>query len=248
MTHTFYFFLIMIALYIGAFLTGTWRRHTSEKLLLAAGALLNAGFLVDHAAIEGAFLWNSVVDPAFFIPLVLALLLLLLPGGKNISRPAMGLAFLLLIAAVLFAAFYPKGIIPPAANKSGVLPFLFSFSESCAYSLFALSGVLAIGSSTGERPNWTVRRLVVLGFISFSIAQVVGAIWSFLGWGHPFMWVSRHLDSAVVWLIYAALIHVRFLSSFTIPERWLTTAGALLAIYIAYSHLLFEMGMPRIGG
>jgi hypothetical protein len=62
------------------------------------------------------------------------------------------------------------------------------------------------------------------------------------------MWGSRHLSSAAVWLFYGALIHMRLLSSFVIPERWLAVFGGSLAVYIAYSHLVFEMGIQRIGG
>jgi hypothetical protein len=248
MTHTLYFFLFMMALYAGALLMHICRRHTGGQFLLATGILLNLIFLIDHAVITGVFVWNALVDPVFFLPFVIALLILILPDSRNMPRPAVGSALLLLIAATLFAAFYPKGIIPPAANKSGISPFLFFVFENCAYALFGLSGVLAAVLSDNRALARTVRRLLVLGFISFSIAQVVGGIWSFLGWGHPFMWGSRHLSSAVVWLIYAALIHMRFASSFIIPERWFTTAGGLLSLYIVYSHLIFEMGIRRVGG
>lgn len=248
MTHAFYFFLIIITLYVGAFLMYIRRHYAITKILVAAGALLNAGFLIDHAAITGIFIWNSLVDPAFFIPFVIALLVLLLPDTRNISCWNISLPFLFLIAWTFFATFYPKGIIPPAANKTGIYPFLFLFFENCAYALFGLSGILTIASFNNEGFAKTVRRLVVLGFVSFSVAQVVGAMWSFLGWGHPFMWGPRHLSSAAVWLIYAALIHIRFLSSFTISERWLTMASGLFATYIVYSHLVFEMGIPRVGG
>jgi hypothetical protein len=92
MTHTVYFFLIMIALYVGAFLMDTWHRHTAGRPLLAAGALLNAVFLIDHAAVPGVFVWNALVDQSFFIPLVLALLILLLPGRKSMSFRTRSLA------------------------------------------------------------------------------------------------------------------------------------------------------------
>lgn len=247
MTHTFYFFLVMIALYIGGYLMHAWQRYKAGKALVAVGAFLNASFLIDHATIAGFFIWNALVDPVFFIPFVIALTLLLLPDTGNLSRRTLGLAFLFLVAATLFAALYPKGVIPPAANKTGISPFLFFVFENCAYALFGLSGILTLASSGNDGSARTVRPLVVLGFVSFSLAQVVGALWSFLGWGHPFMWGSRHLSSATVWLIYSALIHMRFLSSFVLSEHRLTTASGLLTLYIAYSHLISEMGIPRVG-
>jgi ABC-type transport system involved in cytochrome c biogenesis permease subunit len=247
MTHTLYFFLIMIVLYIVAFVMHARRRHATGRVLVAIGAFLNMSFLIQHATITGIFIWNALVDPVFFIPFVVALLVFLLPDTKDISQRTLAPAFLFLVASTLFAAFYPKGAMVPAANKTGVCPFLFFFFENCSYAFFGLSGILSITSSGDGRSLKMVRRLVVLGFVSFSVAQVVGAMWSFLGWGHPFMWGSRHLSSAAIWLIYAALIHLRFLGSFIISERRLTMATALIAMYIAYSHLIFEMGMPRLG-
>jgi hypothetical protein len=247
MTHTVCFFLAIIALYVGACLLHIWQHRKTGKVLLALGASLNAAFLIDHSTITGFFVWNALVDPVFFIPFVIAMLLLLLPGANNMPRWSLVLAFLYLVATTLFAALYPKGVIPPAANKTGLTPFLFFFFENCAYALFGLSGILTVASSGIEGSTKMIRRLVILGFVSFSIAQVVGALWSFLGWGHAFMWGSRHLSSAAVWLVYAAVIHMRFLSSFVISERGLTMASGLFTLYIAYSHLLFEMGIPRAG-
>lgn len=229
----------------------SWRmrvrgRQAAAKAILAAGALLNALFLIDHAVVSRVLIGNSLFDPPFFIPLLLAAVLLAI-GRADLPRRATAMTFLLLAGATVFAAFYPKGIIPPAANKTGAWPFLFFLFENLAYVLFAVSGALAAGARWEPSMIRRVRRLVILGFISFSIAQVVGAAWSFLGWGHPFMWGSRHMTSAAVWLFYAALIHMRFLRSFAIPERWLTASAGLLAVWVAYSHLVLEMSIQRIG-
>lgn len=247
MTITQLIFPLLAVLYLISWRMHAMGRQASAKAILAAGALLNALFLLDHAVVSGVLIGNSLLDPPFFIPLAVAVTLL--AGGiPDPPRRSAALAFLLLAAAAVFAALYPRGIIPPAANKTGTWPFLFFFFENCAYALFAVSGALAAGARWEPSTVRRVRRLVILGFISFSIAQVVGAAWSFLGWGHPFMWGSRHLTSAAVWLFYAALVHLRFLRAFAVPERWLTAAGALLAVFVAYSHLVLEMGIQRIGG
>ncbi len=248
MTHSTPFFLILVFLYAAACLLywGGWFRM--GRGFLVAAALLNAFFLIHHSVITGVFIGNALLDPPFFIPFAIAVILIIIPVPKDMTVRAMGLALVFLISIVLFAAYYPKGIIPPAPNKSGIWSFLFFLTENCAYALFGLSGILVVLSGSGKGMGRTVRRLVIIGFISFSIAQVVGAYWSFLGWGHPFMWGSRHISSASVWLIYAALIHMRFLNSFIIPERWLTAAGGAFSMYIVYSHLVFEMGIHRVGG
>ena len=247
MTHTLHFFLFMIVLYCGALLAHLGGRSKVAENLLAAGALMNGVFLIQHSVITGVFVVNALVDQVFFIPFMMALVLLILLKKKNLPSKTMNAAFLLLIAAALFAACYPKGIIPPAPNKGGAWAFLFFLSENGAYVCFGLSAAIAVFSSLDKHAAATVRQLVVMGFLLFSFAQVTGAMWSFLGWGHPFMWGGRHLSSAAVWLMYIALIHIRYQPSFVIKERWLTLAGGLLAMAIVYSHLVLEMGIHRIG-
>lgn len=248
MTHTTWFFWLIAVLYAFSLLSCLWGRSRPCSVFLVLGALLNAAFLIRHASFTGVFVWNSLVDSVFFIPFTVVAAILFLAAKRKHPCRGISPAIVFLLATVIFAAFYPKGVIPPAANKTGVWPFLFFVFENAAYGLFGLSALLALSFSKEEILMKTLHRTIVTGFIFFSIAQVVGALWSFLGWGHPFMWGSRHLSSAAVWLFYAAMIHMRLLSSFVVPERWLAVAGGSLAVYIAYSHLVFEMGLERIGG
>jgi ABC-type transport system involved in cytochrome c biogenesis permease subunit len=248
MTVNAFYFLVIMGIYLGAFLLYSRQRMAWGNVLMIMGILGNVAFLFQHACVGEILVGNALVDPPFFIPLIIAVALLLIPEIKAVSKLSLGLSFALLMAVIFFAFLYPKGVIPPAPNKSGLWPFLFFLFENTAYAIFGLSLVLSIVLKDRIVLSKAIRRFIVLGFISFSIAQVVGAIWAFLGWGHPFMWGPRHLSSATVWLIYAAVIHMRFISSFIIPERWLVIWGGLLSLYIVYSHLIFEMGIPRVGG
>ena len=247
MTHSSWFFPLVTACFAAAFLAHLRHCARGARTLLAMGILLNAAFLIHHSVIAGAFIANALVDPVFFIPFIIALVLILLLNRSGLAPGTMTGAFLLLIAAALFAVFYPKGIIPPAPNKSGIWAFLFFLSENCAYALFGVSAALSVWPADNGRMITVVRRLVILGFLLFSMAQVTGALWAFLGWGHPFMWGGRHLSSAAVWLFYIALIHLRYLPARGKRERRMTLAGGLLALIIVYSHLVLEMGIHRIG-
>ncbi len=247
MTHSSWFFPLVTAFFAGAFFLHLRQRARAAQTLMATGALLITTFLIHHSVITGAFVANALVDPVFFLPFMMALVLVFMLNRSDLPPGTMSGAFLLLIAAALFAAFYPKGIIPPAPNKSGTWPFLFFISENCAYAFFGLSAAVSVLSANDKRAIALVRRLVILGFLLFSFAQVTGALWAFLGWGHPFVWGGRHLSSAAVWLFYIALIHLRYLPASGIRERRLTLAGGLLALFIVYSHLVLEMGIHRIG-
>ncbi len=242
------YFALLTSIYLAAWWLHVQSKPAWGKTVLAVGVARHALFMGLHAGIAGEFVWNSLLDPPFLLPLLVALILLFLPWQGAENRLQIGYTFGLLVATTVFSAFYPQGIIPPAANKSGWSPCLVFWFVNCAYALFGTAGMVALPRGWTADQRHRARRLLALGFVSFSIAQVVGALWSFLGWGHPFMWGSRHLGSAAIWLIFAAVIHLRFLPPHRIPERMLTISASLLALYVFYSHLVFEMGIPRIGG
>lgn len=247
MIHSTASFLGIAALYLAALVLILTGQRSWMRFMLVLGTLLNALFLVKHSVLCGVFIGNSLLDPVFFLPFAVSLILAVIAGPQFDEKPPFFCAVLLLLAMVLFAVSYPKGIIPPAANKSGSSPFLFFLTENIAYAFFGLAGAMSLCSVDNEKRIRLFRKLTILGFIIFSIAQVVGAYWSFIGWGHPFMWGARHLSSAAVWLFFAALIHMRFLGRFTIPERWMNVIGGFIAMFVVYSHLVMEMGIHRIG-
>ncbi len=247
MIHSTVSFLLVAACHLTALGFLVSHRYRPARLFIFAGALFNGHFLIQHSLLCGVFIGNALLDPVFFLPFAASLILGVSLEMHAAAKEAMAGALLLLTAMAVFAIFYPKGIIPPAANKSGPFPFLFFLTENIAYAFFGLVGAMSLCSRDEGRSNRLFRRMIIMGFISFSIAQVVGACWSFIGWGHPFMWGARHLSSAAVWLFFAALIHMRFLGRFTIPERWMNVIGGFLSMFVVYSHLVMEMGIQRIG-
>jgi len=235
--------------FITAFGLRLSKRIGLERWLIGISVLGLISFMFVRAWIGDAFVITALLDAPFFIPLSAGVILLFVVWGGDGQDKGILAVYGVLLIFWTFGFIYPKGVIPPAANKSGLFPFLFFLFENVAYAFFGLSGGYAAFMNKNKLSMLALaRRLVALGFIFFSVAQVLGAMWSFLGWGHPFMWSSRHLGSAAVWLMYAAVIHIRFGVSSKQFERWAIVSAALVSFYLHYAHLLFEMGMPRLGG
>jgi ABC-type transport system involved in cytochrome c biogenesis permease subunit len=90
---------------------------------------------------------------------------------------------------------------------------------------------------------------IIWGFILYSIAQVVGAIWCYLGWATLFNWGERHLQSATLWCYFAAYLHLRFLPAWDMRRKaWFSLYGFILVFFFSYSGIFREASMPRIGG
>lgn len=75
-------------------------------------------------------------------------------------------------------------------------------------------------------------RLNAVAFVGWTLTVVAGAIWAEAAWGRPWGWDPKETWSLVIWLIYAAYLHVRATVGWTINRfAWFGLIGfvALLA-------------------
>lgn len=65
-------------------------------------------------------------------------------------------------------------------------------------------------AARAELPFWDerIRKTVFWGFALFSVSMIFGGIWGYVAWGYVFLWDPKILWSAVVWLLFAALVHL----------------------------------------
>jgi hypothetical protein len=138
--------------------------------------------------------------------------------------------------SVLIALILPVRIRPPGPFTATWSAPLFFFFEILAIAFFMASGWFAWRQL--RRPDWDMlfNRLAIWGFILYSLAQVIGAVWSYLGWAGPFHWGERHLQSAAIWCLYCGYLHTHFDRSFDIRKkaRW-ALSGALVVLVVGYA-------------
>lgn len=75
-------------------------------------------------------------------------------------------------------------------------------------------------------------RLNAVAFVGWTLTLVAGAIWAEAAWGRPWGWDPKETWTLVIWLIYAAYLHVRATVGWTINRfAWFALVGfvALLA-------------------
>lgn len=215
--------------------------------VLFTGFLIQSLYLTGRGWLGGLFIPNAIFEGPFILPLCIALIIL----TQSIKKPDIPCTanLVLLIILTLFSVIYAKGIIPPTPRKTTIWAILFFGSESIAHALFYVDAVFA-GSwffhndKSIDHYHW----LLILGFIAYTVAQVTGAIWCFLGWGNTFSWGSRHLSSAAIWTLYAGFLHLKFILRWTKWSAGLAIGGAVFVFIISYGHYLHEMSFFRIGG
>jgi ABC-type transport system involved in cytochrome c biogenesis permease subunit len=240
-------FYSIMGLYAAALALYLVRVRTIALVSLCAGVILHLLFLLGRCFITGIFLPNPMFEGPYLIPWAIAVIAAV--SGLRNRQGRWGLLVLAALAFSTFALFYPRGIIPPTPKKVTVWANLFFLTEAFAHAMFYSGAFLAAASLAARDDDRTYHSCIVWGFVLYSVAQVTGAVWCYLGWGNTFRWGSRHMMSAAIWLTYAAYLHLRFMAGWNKTSRALFGVGAaLLALAGSYASYIHEMFFPRIGG
>ncbi len=224
------------------------KKSIASAVSIGIGFALHTVYQVWRGFLTGAFIVNNVFDPVPFLAWSLAFLIVINLFNAEKRDEWLSLSIILLIASA-FAAYYPKGIIPPTPKKITPWAAAFFASEVMAQALFFAGAWFAWRQRKAASSDGFYHALIIWGFLSYSIAQVTGAIWAYQGWGTTFRWGSRHLFSATLWCFYALYIHLRYLQNWNAGKRALyAAAGGLVVLLLATVQNLHEMVFPRIGG
>ncbi len=218
----------------------------SSFFVFLAGFVLYTLYLAGRGWIAGVFLPNPIVEGPFLLPWCLGVMALIMAARRDGSWRFL-LPLIILFTA--FAAWYAKGIIPPTPNKLTLWAIAYFLTAFFSHAAFYSGAIFAALLLAGRDRSETFHSFMVWGFVVYSVAQVVGAIWCYLGWGNTFQWGPGHMGSAAIWLIYAAYIHLRYVPGWNARRRaWFAIAAAVVVLAVTTRSSLHEMIFPRIGG
>jgi hypothetical protein len=196
----------------------------------------------------GTFTPIGIFEGVFFLPWCLAFLTVV-SGFFEKDRDLLLSSVLPVLFFSLIALFYPKGVFPPSPNMQTIFSPLFFVFEGLAHACFVMGAWFAFQYLHRREEARFFDSFIIWGFIFYSIAQVTGAIWSYLGWASLFNWSSRHLQSAAIWCFYAAYMHLRFLPVRDMKKKAVfSVAGFALLVFLITLGYFNEMNMPRLGG
>ena len=234
--------------YVCSLVSFMLREERMTEVFFLSGFLFHTISQVSRGWFIGIFIPNAMFEGVFFLPWCLAFLVLCLRFLKTV-RILIYSALLPICFFLLIALLYPKGVIPPSPQVQTVFSPLFFVFEVLAHAFFCLGAWFSLRYLYHRKDAGFFDSFVIWGFILYSIAQVVGAIWCYLGWASLFNWSERHLQSASIWCFYAAYIHLRFLQPFDMRKKaWFSLAGFFLVLFFSYLSHFREMNMPRLGG
>ena len=240
-----YLYLTVVC-YVVSFILYLLRIRRTGTGLLISGVLLQSLYLLGRGWLGDVFIPNSIFEEPFFLPWCLSLIPLVQATRKSESN--WGPILLLVIVFSILSAFYAKGMIPPTPKKITSWALLFFMFESVAHALFYAGALYGFLSIIGKDQVDGFHSWIVWGFIAYTIAQVTGAVWCFIGWGNTFNWGARHLGSATIWTFYVGALHLKFIPGWGKRSAAFALVGAVLVFLMSYSSYLREMSFLRVGG
>ena len=123
----------------------------------------------------------------------------------------------------------------------------------------AVSGVIAAGILWGRRriagrlPSFEVLddvmyKAIAVGFAFFTIATVLGALWAAEAWGGYWSWDPKETWALIVWLNYAAWLHMRLMKGLRgTVAAWWALAGLAVTTFAFLGVNMFLSGLHSYG-
>ena len=204
-----------------------------------------------------------------FILFAVMTALLYLTYERRYNNRAMG-AFVLTVisAAVGFILWY--AFEREAHHIQPLVPALQSYwmkihvpANFVGYGAFAIAAMLGVAYLLMERrPNGLLaRRLpslevlddimykaIALGFAFFTVATVLGAMWAAEAWGGYWSWDPKETWALIVWLNYAAWLHLRLTKGWRgKPLAWWAIVGLFVTLFAFIGVNMFLSGLHSYG-
>jgi cytochrome c-type biogenesis protein CcsB len=118
---------------------------------------------------------------------------------------------------------------------------------SAAY-LLKTSGYLVDRLPSEEVLDDVMYKAISAGFAFFTIATILGALWAAEAWGGYWSWDPKETWALIVWLNYAAWLHMRLMTGLRgRPAAWWALVGLLVTTFAFLGVNMFLSGLHSYG-
>jgi cytochrome c-type biogenesis protein CcsB len=208
----------------------------------------------------------------FILFALITALLYLFYEDRHRTRAMGGFALLVISAAVAFLLWYTFD--REAHHIQPLIPALQSYwmkihvpANFIGYGAFALAAMLGVAYLLGDwvGRRWPEGRLaqvlpplpllddvmykaIALGFAAFTLATILGALWAAEAWGGYWSWDPKETWALIVWLNYAAWLHLRMTKGWRgAPMAWWAIIGLFVTLFAFLGVNMFLSGLHSYG-
>ncbi len=241
-----------------------------SKLCWAAVVLGSAGMMVRwyESYLMGADVGHIPVSnlyEVFILFSIITALFYLYYEQRYATRQLGAFVLLIIAAAVGFLLWYT--VSRDAAQIQPLVPALQSWwmkihvpANFIGYGTFALAamvgtayllkshGILADRLPALEVLDDVMYKSISVGFAFFTVATILGALWAAEAWGGYWSWDPKETWALIVWLNYAAWLHMRLMSGLRgRVAAWWSVVGLLVTTFAFLGVNMFLSGLHSYG-
>ncbi len=133
------------------------------------------------------------------------------------------------------------------ANFIGYGSFSLAAMVASAY-LLSERGILRSRLPSLEVLEDLMYKSIAVGFAFFTIATILGAMWAAEAWGGYWSWDPKETWALIVWLNYAAWLHLRLVKGLRGPMlAWWALIGLLVTTFAFLGVNMFLSGLHSYG-
>jgi cytochrome c-type biogenesis protein CcsB len=133
------------------------------------------------------------------------------------------------------------------ANFIGYGTFALAAMVAVAY-LLKIRGVFADRLPSIEVLDDIMYKAIAVGFAFFTIATILGALWAAEAWGGYWSWDPKETWALIVWLNYAAWLHMRLMKGLRGQvAAWWALVGLLVTTFAFLGVNMFLSGLHSYG-
>jgi cytochrome c-type biogenesis protein CcsB len=133
------------------------------------------------------------------------------------------------------------------ANFIGYGTFAIAAMLGVAY-LLKTKNILADRLPSLELLDDVMYKAIAVGFAFFTIATILGALWAAEAWGGYWSWDPKETWALIVWLNYAAWLHMRLMKGLRgVVAAWWAVVGLFVTTFAFIGVNMFLSGLHSYG-
>ena len=270
--------LATVAYFIGLFIGSDFTNKTASAMTWSATVMGLVGLMVRWREsylihIDVGHIPVSNLYEVFILFSIITALLYLYYEGKIKTYNMGGFVLLVISSAVAFLLWYGFGA-RGASEIQPLVPALQSYwmkihvpANFVGYGAFALAAMLAVaylikdsmlqrgsnGAIIKRIPDLDILddvmyKSIALGFAFFTLATILGAMWAAEAWGGYWSWDPKETWALIVWLNYAAWLHLRLTKGWRgRPLAWWSVIGLFITLFAFIGVNMFLSGLHSYG-
>lgn len=271
------FVMATVTYFAGLFLRSEFTQKIGTALTWSASAMGMIGLMVrwKESYLIGPDVGHIPVSNLYEVFILFAIItsiLYLFYERRYQTRALGGFVLLVISSAVAFQLWYT--FERQAHEIQPLVPALQSYwmkihvpANFVGYGGFAMAAMIGVayllkswrqsvnpqGLLATTLPDATVMddlmyKSIALGFAFFTLATILGALWAAEAWGGYWSWDPKETWALIVWLNYAAWLHMRMTKGWHgRPMAWWAVIGLFVTIFAFLGVNMFLSGLHSYG-